>query len=175
MSKIKRIITFFIFMGLFSASYQIGAMSEVDEESALEILADLQEVLEDIDAIGIFLHNTAISLAMFIPGAGVVWGFYAGYSTGYAFAALASLIPEIAEIPPLALLWVSPFGFMELVAYSLGTSRSYILIFMIIKKINLRSAIIPTTIEIGILIGLLVAGAVLEDYVIANEIQLPGF
>jgi len=62
-----------------------------------------------------------------------------------------------------------------LVAYSLGTSRSYILIFMIIKKINLRPAIIPTAIEIGILLGLLVAGAVLEDYVIANEIQLPGF
>ena len=162
-------------MGLFSASYQIGAMSEVDEESAQEILAELQEALEDIDAIGIFLHNTAISLAMFIPGVGVGWGFFSGYSTGYAFAALASLIPEIAEIPPLALLWVSPFGFMELVAYSLGTSRSYILIFMIIKKTNLRPAIIPTAIEIGILLGLLVAGAVLEDYVIANEIQLPGF
>ena len=121
-------------MGLFSASYQIGAMSEVDEESAEEILADLQEALEDIDALGIFLHNTALSLIMFIPGVGVGWGFYSGWSTGYAFAALASLIPEIAEIPPLALLWVSPFGFMELVAYSLGTSRSYILIFMIIKK-----------------------------------------
>jgi len=162
-------------MGLFSASYQIGAMSEVDEESAMEILTDLQETLEDIDALGIFLHNTALSLIMFIPGVGVGWGFYSGWSTGYAFAALASLIPEIAEVPPLALLWVSPFGFMELVAYSLGTSRSYILIFMIIKKINLRPAIIPTAAEIGILLGLLVAGAVLEDYVISNEIQLPGF
>jgi len=162
-------------MGLFSASYQIGAMSEVDEESAEEILADLQEALEDIDALGIFLHNTTLSLIMFIPGVGVGWGFYSGWSTGYAFAALASLIPAIAEIPPLYLLWASPFGFMELVAYSLGTSRSYILIFMIIKKINLRPAIIPTAIEIGILLGLLVAGAVLEDYVISNEIQLPGF
>ncbi len=162
-------------MGLFSASYQIGAMSEVDEETATEILTELQETLEDIDALGIFLHNTALSLVMFIPGVGVGWGFYSGWSTGYAFAALASLIPEIAEVTPLALLWASPFGFMELVAYSLGTSRSYILIFMIIKKINLRPAIIPTAIEIGRLLGLLVAGAVLEDYVISNEIQLPGF
>ena len=37
---------------------------------------------------------------------------------------------------------------------------------MMIKKISLYSAIKPTAIEIGIAVGLLVAGGFLEDYMI---------
>ncbi len=68
---------------------------------------------------------------------------------------------------------------MELVAYSLGISRSYILIKMIIKKANLRTAIRGTSIEIGIMVGLLLAGGFLEFYMIelAQEsgFEMPGF
>jgi hypothetical protein len=55
---------------------------------------------------------------------------------------------------------------MELVAYSIATSRSYILIWMIIKKIDLRTAIRGTGIEIGILVGLLLIGGIIEDAMI---------
>jgi len=103
---------------------------------------------------------------MFIPGFGIGWGFYTGWSTGYAFAAIVSVTPALSDIPALALLYASPFGLMELTAYSIATSRSFILIHMIIKKTNLYSAIKPTTIEIGIAIGLLIAGGFLEDYMI---------
>jgi len=51
-SKIKRIITFFIFVGLFSLSYQIGSMNEVSTEDALEFMEEFEELIEGIDAIG---------------------------------------------------------------------------------------------------------------------------
>jgi len=141
-------------------------MSEVSTEDALEFLEEFEKLIEGIDAIGIFLHNLLISIVMFIPGFGIAWGFYSGWSTGYAFAAIVSVTPALSDIPALALLYASPFGLMELTAYSIATSRSFILIHMIIKKINLYSAIKSTTIEIGIVIGLLMAGGFLEDYVI---------
>ena len=166
MSKIKRIIIFFVFVGLFSLSYQIGSMSEVSIRDAMEFMKEFEELIEGIDAIGIFLHNLSISIAMFIPGFGIGWGFFTAWSTGYAFAAIVSVTPALSDIPALALLYASPFGLMELVAYSIATSRSFILIHTIIKKISLYSAIKPTAIEIGIVMGLLVAGGFLEDYMI---------
>ena len=166
-------------MGLFSASYQIGSMSEVSEEDAQAFLEEFQEIIDDIDSIGIFLHNSAIALPMFIPGFGVGWGLFSAWSTGYAFASIVSQVPELGQIPALTLLYVSPFGAMELVAYSLGISRSYILIKKIIKKENLRNVIRGTSIEIGIMIGLLLAGGFLEFYMIelAQEtgFEMPGF
>ena len=69
MSRI-RIITFFIFMGLFTAAFQLGSMSEVNEDEANIFMEEFEKLVEDIDAIGIFLHNATISLPMFIPGFG---------------------------------------------------------------------------------------------------------
>ena len=165
MNKI-RIVAFFIFLGIFAGVFQIGSMSSVSEEEANLFMSEFEELILDIDAFGIFIHNTTIALPMFIPGFGVAWGFFSAWSTGYAFASIATILPELQNIPPLTLLFLSPFGFMELVAYSLGTSRSFILIHAISKKINLMPFIKPTVIEIGIVITLLLSGGYLEFYMI---------
>lgn len=174
-----RIITFFIFMGLFTIAYQIGSMSTVSEEEATTFMNEFEKLVKDIDAMGIFLHNSTISLPMFIPGFGVIWGLFSAWSTGFAFSAIVSISPELAKVPPLAILFLSPFGIMELTAYSLATSRSFILIKAIYRKSNLISFLKPTIIEIGIVIGLLLAGGYLEYYMIKlvqdESITLPGF
>ncbi len=178
MNKI-RIITFFIFLVIFASAYQIGSVSTVSDEEAKIFMSEFEELVLDIDAFGIFTHNTTIALPMFIPGFGVAWGLFAAWSTGYAFAAIATTAPILADVPPLAILFLSPFGLMELVAYSLGISRSFILIRAISKKVNLVSFIKPTAIEIGIVIGLLLAGGYLEFYMIElaqqEGFQMPGF
>ena len=178
MSKI-RIITFFIFLGIFAAAYQIGSLSSVSEEEANAFMEEFEELVLDIDAFGIFLHNSTIALPMFIPGFGVAWGLFSAWSTGFAFASIVSVTPEIADIPPLSILFLSPFGLMEIAAYSLGISRSFILIRAITKKTNLIPFIRPTIIEIGIVVGLLLAGGYLEFYMIEliqNEgLKMPGF
>jgi len=177
MSKM-RIITFFVFMGLFTLVFQIGTMFEVSKEDANIFMQEFEKLVKDIDAIGIFVHNTTIALPMFIPGFGIAWGLFSAGSTGYAFSAITVVAPELKEIPPLAILYLSPFGLMELCAYSLATSRSYILIRAISKKINLKPFLKPTLIEIGVVVGLLLAGGFLEDYMIklAQEegFQMPG-
>lgn len=175
----NRIFLFFVFMGLFTAAFQLGSMSEVSEEDANIFMEEFEKLVEGIDGMGIFLHNSGIALPMFIPGFGVAWGFFSAWSTGFAFAAIVTLTPELAEIPPIAILYLSPFGIMELTAYSLATSRSFILIKKIVKKSNLTPSLKPTLIEIGIVVGLLLAGGFLEDYMIKlsmeEGLELPGF
>jgi hypothetical protein len=174
-----RIILFFIFLGIFAAAYQIGSMTSVSEEDAEAFMSEFEELVLDIDAFGIFTHNLTIALPMFIPGFGVAWGVFSAWSTGFAFAAIATTVPEIGEIPPLSILFLSPFGLMEIAAYSIGISRSFILIRAVSKKINLTQFIKPTVIEIGIVVALLLAGGYLEFYMIelAQEegLEMPGF
>jgi len=141
-------------------------MSEVNEDEANIFMEEFDKLVQDIDAIGIFAHNASISLPMFIPGFGIVWGMFSAWSTGFAFAAIVSITPQLEQIPPLAILYFSPFGLMELCAYSLATSRSFILIRVIGKKSSLVPLLKPTLIEIGIVIALLLVGGFLEDYMI---------
>jgi len=174
-----RIILFFIFLGIFAAVFQLGSMTSVSEEDAKAFMSEFEELVLDIDAFGIFTHNLTISLPMFIPGFGVAWGLFSAWSTGFAFAAIITTVPEIGEIPPLSILFLSPFGLMEIAAYSIGISRSFILIRAVIKKINLTSFLKPTVIEIGIVVALLLVGGYLEFYMIElaqqEGLEMPGF
>ena len=165
MNKI-RIVIFFVFLGFFAIAFQIGSMSTVSEEEANTFMVEFGKLVLDIDAFKIFTHNLTLSLPMFIPGFGVVWGLFSAWSTGFAFASIVITTPEIAKIPPLSIIFLSPFGLMELVAYSIGISRSFILIRAVIKKLNLILFFKPTIIEIGIVIGLLLVGGYLEFYMI---------
>jgi uncharacterized membrane protein SpoIIM required for sporulation len=165
-------ITFFIFIGLFTASYFIGSQSQISHEDALTFQEEFNNLIEDIDGIGIFLHNSVVALPMFIPGFGVAWGFFSAWQTGQAFAALALLNPIISDINPLALLYASPFGIMELVGYSIAMSRSLLLSHKIIKKIPIKNDYKIIGIEVGIVVGLLLAGGFLEAYLI-DTIEVP--
>ena len=175
----NRIILFFIFLAVFTIIFQLGSMSTVSQVEADLFMEEFKKLVLDIDAFGIFVHNTTIALPMFIPGFGIFWGLFSSWSTGYAFAAIATSIPEVANISPLTILFLSPFGLMEISAYSLGISRSFILIKAIITKTSLLQFIKPTIIEIGIVIALLLAGGYVEFYMIElveNEnLEMPGF
>jgi len=175
----NRIILFFIFLVVFTIIFQLGSMSAVSQVEADLFMEEFKKLVLDIDAFGIFVHNTTIALPMFIPGFGIFWGLFSSWSTGYAFAAIATSIPEVANISPLTILFLSPFGLMEISAYSLGISRSFILIKAIITKTNLLQFIKPTIIEIGIVVALLLAGGYVEFYMIElveNEsLEMPGF
>lgn len=159
-------------MAIFSISYSIGATSTVSTADAETFLKEFQLAIKGIDAIGIFTHNVSIALPMFIPGFGMIWGAFAAWSTGFAFSALVTTTPLLAKIPPLALLFISPFGLMEITAYSIGMSRSFLLIKSIIKKKSLKLEIRPTAIEIGIVVVLLLAGGFIEFVMIQEFGQL---
>ena len=159
-------------MGIFSLSFQIGATSEVNPQEANEFVQDFLSATQDIDGLGIFLNNISASLPMFVPGIGVALGIYSGWSTGFGFAAIATMAPGLAEIEPLAILYYSPYGAMELVAYSIAMSRSFLVVFYLVKKVNPKSLIKLSLIEIGIVVGLLIIAGYLEEYLI-QAAQVP--
>ena len=113
---LNRIVLFFIFLGIFSAAFAIGAEVQVSEEESAIILEQFETLLDEIDAIGIFSHNTSLALPMFIPGVGIAWGAFAAFSTGMAFSVLKDASPMLANVPSLTILFMSPFGLMEVAA-----------------------------------------------------------
>ena len=101
LKMLNRIVLFFIFLGIFSASFAIGAEVKVSEEESAIVLEEFETLLDEIDAVGIFTHNTLLSLPMFIPGFGIAWGAFAAFSTGMAFSVLKDASPMLANVPSL--------------------------------------------------------------------------
>ena len=135
-------------------------------EEANEFVQDFLSQTEAIDGFGIFLNNITAALPMFVPGAGIAIGIYSGWSTGFGFAAIITMAPALAEIEPLTTLYYSSYGIMELVAYSIAMSRSFLVVLYLVKKVNPKSLIKPSLIEIGFVVGLLFAAGFLEEYMI---------
>ena len=168
MLTIKRIISFFIFTAIFAAVYGTSAVtSEPTEEEIQEIMSFFDEIVDTIDGIGIFVHNTTIALPMFIPGFGVAWGLFSAYSTGFAYSAIAAANTDIAQLNPLAIL-LTPFGLMEMAAYSIAMSRSTLLAKDVFQKNwrQMKSDKLIVSIEIGIVVALLLIGGIVEMWMI---------
>ena len=165
---LNRIVLFFVFLGIFSASFAIGAEVQVSEEESAIILEELESLIGEIDAVGIFSHNTLLALPMFIPGFGIAWGAFAAFSTGMAFSVLQGANPMLANIPSLTILFMSPFGLMEIAAYSIAMSRSYMIVHKMIKRMPIRPDFRVIGLEVAILIGLLLAGGFIEYYFIQS-------
>jgi len=155
-------------MAIFSAVFTIGAEIQVSEEESAIILDELETVIEEIDALGIFVHNTLLALPMFIPGFGIAWGAFAAFSTGMAFSVLQNANPMLENIPSLTVLFMSPFGLMEVAAYSIAMSRSYMIVHKIIKRMPIRPDLRVIGLEMAILVGLLLAGGFVEYFFIES-------
>jgi hypothetical protein len=115
---------------------------------------------------------------MFIPGLGIVLGIFAAFSTGLAFNAILQTSPSFAShlISPL-IVFLTPFGILEAIAYGIAISRSSILSFQLIKTKNKRKYwkekyLIPTLIELGIVIAILFVGAIIEWQMVQQIIRV---
>jgi len=176
MLTMKRIILFFIFTAIFTAVYGTSAVtSEPTEEEIQEIMSFFDEIVDTIDGIGIFVHNTTIALPMFIPGFGVAWGLFSAYSTGFAYSAIAAANTDIAQLNPLAVL-LTPFGLMEMAAYSIAMSRSTLLAKDVFQKNwhQMKSDKLIVSIEIGIVVALLLIGGIVEMWMIETAQGMEG-
>ena len=176
MLTMKRIILFFIFTAIFTVVYGTSAVtSEPTEEEIQEIMDFFDEIVGTIDGIGIFVHNVLIALPMFIPGFGVAWGLFSAYSTGFAFSAIAAANADVAQLNPLAIL-LTPFGLMEMAAYSIAMSRSTLLAKNVFQK-NwelIKNEKLILSIEIGIVIALLLIGGIIEMWMIETAQGMEG-
>ena len=176
MLTMNRIILFFIFTAIFTVVYGTSAVtSEPTEEEIEEVMSFFEEIVDTIDGIGIFTHNTTIALPMFIPGFGVVWGLFSAYSTGFAYSAIAAANTDLAQLNPLAIL-LTPFGLMEMASYSLAMSRSTLLAKDVFQKNwnQIKTDKLIISIEIGIVITLLLIGGIVEMWMIETAQGMEG-
>jgi uncharacterized membrane protein SpoIIM required for sporulation len=123
--------------------------------------------IKDIDQTGIFINNAKIGLGMFVPLLGVGLGIFSGFSTGMVFNARAATTANLNDISPLLIL-VTPFGLMEIVAYGLAISRSGMLFYSLLKRKYWREYLLSTLVEIGVVVILLLSGAIIEWEMIAR-------
>ena len=168
LKMLNRIVLFFVFLGIFSASFAVGAEVQVSEEESEIVLEQFEILIAEIDAVGIFVHNTSLALPMFIPGFGIAWGAFAAFSTGMAFSVIQDANPMLENIPSLTILFMSPFGLMEVAAYSIAMSRSYMIVHKMIKKLPIRPDFRIIGLEVVILVGLLLAAGFIEYYFLEN-------
>ena len=176
MLTMKRIILFFIFTAIFTVVYGTSAVtSEPTEEEIEEVMNFFEEIVDTIDGIGIFTHNTTIALPMFIPGFGVVWGLFSAYSTGFAYSAIAAANTDLAQLNPLAIL-LTPFGLLEMASYSLAMSRSTLLAKDVFQKNwnQIKTDKLIISIEIGIVVTLLLIGGIVEMWMIETAQGMEG-
>ena len=170
MSKKKYGLVFGIFFCMFLGAYSIGAMYKMSDDQTRDFLKQFSHATQGIGALGIFLHNASVAIPMFIPAAGVALGDYTAGTTGAAFSAMAATNAEISNVSPIAFLLASPFGMMELVAYSIGMSRSFLLIVTIFKKNSLKKEIRPVLIEVAIVVSLLLVAGIVESMMVNKHI-----
>jgi hypothetical protein len=63
---------------------------------------------------------------------------------------------------------MSPFGLMEIAAYSIAMSRSYMIVHKMIKRMPIRPDYRVIGLEVAILVGLLLIGGFVEYYFIES-------
>jgi hypothetical protein len=162
-----RLLYLVIGIVVFVIAYFIGAGTDIGKNETENLRDQFSKQVKDIDQNGIFVNNLRISLGMFIPVLGMGLGIFSGFSTGLIFNVIAESSPLLNNISPFLIL-VTPFGVMEVFAYGLAMSRSGMLTYQIIKKKQWREYIIPTIIEIGIVITVLLIGAAIEWQIITQ-------
>ena len=145
----------------FLLAYSGGAEVDINKKEAENVKGEFIKKIEGIDQNGIFINNVMIALVMFIPIVGIGLGIFSGFSTGLVFSALAETSSYLQNVPPLAILF-TPFGIMEVFAYGLAISRSGMLAYHLVRKKPWREYAIPTIIEIGIIVLILISGAIIE-------------
>ncbi len=153
----ERFLWLMLFMAIFTATFSVASEIELEQSEAKQVREMITEKIAKGNSSTIFLNNIFLGLIMFIPAVGIILGIGTAFATGLAFSTFG------LDIPAYTILFITPFGFMELLAYSIAMSRS---LFLIKYRKFIKQQAKRTLIEIGIVIGLLFFGGLIESTMI---------
>ena len=162
----QRLFFFFIAMLLFLGLFQLGFSINVDKSFSEDLSRNFIEQIQDINETGIFLNNLKIALAMFIPMAGIVIGGFSAFSTGLIFNSITNL--SNVQYPNPLIVFLTPFGILELVSYGIALSRGGIFLYEISKRRISKKSIAHLLGEIVLVSIMLFIGALIEWNMIEN-------
>jgi hypothetical protein len=147
--------------------YWTGTQIKLDYDSSIKLKEEFMKKIQGLNYIGIFANNFTISIIMFVPGIGILFGLFSGYSTGTVFSAIAQTSQTTPDqISPLVIL-LTPFGIMEIFSYGLAISRSSLLLVSLIKKDHVSKQLKYTLIEVMIVTVILFFAALIEWHFIS--------
>jgi len=171
--RTKRILTIVAFFVISFIVTLIGVLTPLSLNEAKEINKDLNQTLENIKEMGnfqmitfIFGNNFILCLTMFVPIAGIVFGFYVLYNTGVVIAAMSISL----GMPPhmgLLLLFLLPVAWLEFLAYSIAFAESVWLTRRIIQRRG-KNELVKACILVSICAVILVVAAIVEVALIAS-------
>lgn len=162
----KRLAFFFIAVLFFLSIFYLGFSFKMDESFSKELSKNFMNQISDIDEFGIFLNNLKIALVMFLPVVGLVMGTISGFSTGLVFNSIMNLSGVTYSNP--LVIFLTPFGILELASYGLAISRGCILLFELLKKKFTKKSLFYLLIEVALVSGMLFVGAIIEWMMIEN-------
>ncbi|MGN6347126.1 MAG: stage II sporulation protein M [Candidatus Nitrosocosmicus sp.] len=144
------------FLGLF----QFGYLVKIDESISKELSKNFINQVKGTNQWGIFFNNFKIALVMFIPILGIVIGSFSAFSTGLIFNSIVN-ISHMSYPNPL-IIFLTPFGILELISYGLAISRGGIFFYEILKKRISKKSVVYLFVEIGLVCIMLFIGALIE-------------
>ncbi|HKR72965.1 MAG TPA: stage II sporulation protein M [Candidatus Nitrosocosmicus sp.] len=163
----KRLMLFFVAILFFLGIFFVGFSFKMDESFSKELSKNFINQIRDIDEFGIFFNNLKIALVMFIPVIGIIMGTISGFSTGLVFNSIMDMSSPTSYYNPL-IIFLTPFGILELLSYGLAISRGGILFFELIKKKFTKKSLIYLLVEVALVGIMLLAGAIIEWTMIEN-------
>lgn len=166
---------------VFLAVFVLGSEVDIPEDEARMLIGEFEGQFVGIQWYDIFIHNLTIALGMFIPFGGFVWGSTSALMTGIAFAAYSITSPDVINFSPL-LLFITPFGMMELAAYSIAMGTSLQLSISFTKVIRKKARIVDKGAKlakilltrISVVVLLLVVGGFIEYEILENMVEIIG-
>jgi uncharacterized membrane protein SpoIIM required for sporulation len=125
---VRRIITIIIIFIIAIIITAAGTFTPIEEKEANEISKELNQTSNSLKTNNVLLqyifgNNFMLTLIMFAPIIGIIFGAYVLYSTGAVIAAIA--ISE--QFPPalsLIALFLTPVAWLEFIAYSTAMAES---------------------------------------------------
>ena len=163
----KRLLLFFVAALFFLGIFYVGYSFKMDESFSKELSKNFVNQIRDLDEFGIFLNNLKIALVMFIPIIGIIMGTISGFSTGLVFNSIMNVSDNASYTNPL-IIFLTPFGILELLSYGLAISRGGILFFELIKKKFTKKSLIYLLVEVTLVSIMLFSGAIIEWMMIEN-------
>jgi hypothetical protein len=165
----KRIITILVIFVAIVILTAIATMTPIDETQARQTYNDLNQTVNDLKNNNallqfIFGNNFELTLIMFVPFIGPIFGFYVLYNTGVVLEASAiaqNLPPTLSYV----VLFLTPVVWLEFAAYSTAMAGSIWLSARIIQN-RAKHELTNTAKFIAICAVLLLLGAIVETVLI---------
>jgi hypothetical protein len=153
------------FLAAFVIVMAIGASMPMSPAEAKTIYNQLQNGVQYTDTVDmIFGHNFFLTMIMFTPFVGPIFGVFSSFSTRFALEAIA-IKKSVSTGLLFGSLFLYPHVWLELIAYSLAMSQSVFLAIAMAKG-RFRKELVRTCVIVTVCALILLLVAVFEVIVI---------